>query len=334
MIVITGAAGFVGMNLAKRLVDEGRQILLIDDADRFVRLAGFERKPNAEIVMLDLAETFPECFVQEGATIVHLAALAHVDYSMHYPDEVLSNNLNSTTNVLRVTRKRRCRLLFGSSVEVYGTTTGGALVESSRINPLSPYAASKVACEAIVRNHLESFELDGVIVRFTNLYGPWQLPDRIVPRLIGQSLFGLPGEVDSRKQRDYLFVEDAVEALISLIDGDRWKNATFNISSGIPVDNFEIADQITAYSNGRSSIRKTGDRSKDGRGGALVVSPVLLMSRTGWRPKVDLHDGICQTFDWYSRHVSWLEQFREILGRDRQGVGFLADALARKRSLA
>jgi dTDP-glucose 4,6-dehydratase len=278
---------------------------------------------------IDLAEDFSHDAFPEGATIVHLAALAHVDYSRYFPDQVLHNNIQSTLNILKVARSRQCRLLFGSSVEVYGSTQNEAVDEDSAMMPLSPYAASKAACEPIVRNYLDRFEIDGTIVRFTNLFGPWQLPDRIIPRLIGQSLMGIQGEVDPGRNRDYLYVQDAIAALMTIIRNNIWDRLPYNISSGTASQNLEIADLVGSLSNGRSRIRRTGCRGNDGRGDSLVISPQRLMRRTGWQPIVALAEGVSRTHEWYARNDGWLSQFEPILRSDRSRPDFLADFAAR-----
>lgn len=330
-LIVTGATGFVGVNLVRAARADGLRVLLVDEGDRFGRLEAADIPPS-DLIRADLTDSLPSASIPRGATIVHLAALAHVDYSMYFPEVVVRNNVLSTMNVLRVARERGCRLLFASSVEVYGATGAAAVEETAPLDPRSPYGASKVACEALVLNYLKCFGLDGSIVRFTNLYGPWQLPDRIVPRLTAQSVLGLSGEVDANRIRDFLFVDDAVAAVLAIIRAGLWGHEVFNVSSGVGVGTIAVADAVRSSSKGAARIATSGVRTADGRGSALVISRRRLCERTGWTPRVPFDEGMARTYAWYAEHVDWCRQFVPILRAGRSGPDFLADHMVRPRS--
>lgn len=325
-LIVTGGAGFVGTNLIRSALQNGRTVYCLDIADRFGRLRDMEiaEHPCFTFIEVDLAEGVPEDLLPDGATCVHLAALAHVDYSIHNPSETFANNILATINVFEAARRKGWRVIFGSSVETYGTEASGTITEDSPLNPLSPYGASKVACESVAQSFQLSFGVLTSTVRFTNLYGPWQLPDRIIPRLIAQSILGMAGEVDQGRVRDYLFVGDVAAALLKIDTQEIW-GGIFNISSGEGTSNYKIADLIQSASDGRAIIHKRNARGHDGRGASLVSSSLKLQDRAEWAPSKSIDIGISETFDWYSKNSNWLKQFSSIISEPRTSTRFIAD---------
>jgi dTDP-glucose 4,6-dehydratase len=327
-LIVTGGAGFVGTNLIKRALDDGRKVFCLDVRDRFSRLAeaGIIGHPNFTLVAGDLALGVPDATLPDGATCIHLAALAHVDYSVHNPSETLSNNIQSTVNVFECARRKNWRVIFCSSVETYGAEAASIITEDSPLIPLSPYGASKVACENVAESYRYSYGVLSSTVRLTNLYGPWQLPDRIIPRLIAQCVMGLPGEVDAGRVRDYLFVGDVVDALLELDRNEVWGDV-FNISSGEGTSNYAIADQINLASPEHSGIEKMSPRGPDGRGASLISSSAKLQNAIRWKPGKSINEGIPATFEWYSGNQNWLEQFHQIISAPRTSTAFIADVV-------
>ena len=325
-LIVTGGAGFVGTNLIKRALEEGRKVYCLDVGDRFSRLseAGIMGHPNFVFIPGDLAIAVPDAQLPDDATCIHLAALAHVDYSVHNPSQTFSNNIQSTVNVFESARRKGWRVLFCSSVETYGSEVTDIITEATPLTPLSPYGASKVACENVAESYRLSYGVLSSTVRLTNLYGPWQLPDRIIPRLITQSVMGLPGEVDEGRIRDYLFVGDVVEAILKLDSNEVWGDV-FNISSGEGTSNYAIADRINLASPGRASIQQNYARGKDGRGVSLVSSSTKLQDKIQWKPCKSMDEGVSETFRWYSNNSKWLNQFYGIVSEPRTSTRFIAD---------
>jgi dTDP-glucose 4,6-dehydratase len=193
-ILITGVAGFVGTNLSLFLLDKGHHIVGIDVNDRHKRLqkSGLLSNKNFQFKKNDLAVkiAFHDDKKEHVQAIFHLAALPHVDFSSFYPHHVISNNIESFINILELGRELNVPVIFASSVEVYGGMTDKKYQETDLLFPLSPYGASKVGCEAIMKSYIETQGTKGLVFRFTNLYGPWQAPDRLIPRIIAQIILG------------------------------------------------------------------------------------------------------------------------------------------------
>lgn len=328
-ILITGVAGFVGTNFSQHLLDQGYSVVGYDIGDRLGRLSASGLLDNSDFIFneINLAELIPDLENQnEGIqAIFHFAALPHVDYSSHYPAQVITNNIQSLLNVMELALKLKKPLIFSSSVEVYGGSVQKIYQENDLLVPLSPYAASKVAGEAIIKSYIETQGLNVTIFRFTNLYGPWQAPDRLVPRVISQLLINHGVTIEKGTLRDFVYIEDACDVLEKSIKFDH-TGEIFNLSSGKQTDNFEVAELITKRLNNDQKIVTMEPRLKDGRGKYLVSDPSKLVKKTGWSPQVTLADGISSTYSWYENNLQWISQFHTHLKTERNSKNFLIDS--------
>lgn len=335
-VLITGVAGFVGMNFASHLIDQGYSVIGLDIADKFKRLKNSKLLTNKSFTFkrVDLSEDKSVDLFKKNKTIkaiYHLAALAHVDYSYYFPSQVLNNNINSLLNVLDLAITTGTPLIFSSSVEVYGGKEELNYKEDDLLAPLSTYAASKVACEAIIKSFIETQGLKATIFRFTNLYGPWQSPDRLIPRVISQVLMGYNAKIERGTFRDLLYIGDACEAL-SLSLGMEHNGEIYNLSSGKKTDNFQVAQLTTVLIKDNSKIQIVPPKEGDGRGRFLISNPQKLTKRVNWRQKTDLNDGLDRTYSWYQSNLNWLKQFSSNLRAERDSSNFLVDGKIRKET--
>ncbi|HLI91591.1 MAG TPA: NAD-dependent epimerase/dehydratase family protein [Ktedonobacteraceae bacterium] len=324
-IVVTGGAGFVGVNLIQYACTKGYRVIIIDTKDRLHRLESMGIFPSSQLIFsaLNLAERHFS-LEEDIDALIHLAALPQVDYSLYYPARVASNNFEAIVNMLEFVRERKIPILFTSSVEIYGGNGGALLCEEDAYNPLSPYAASKMAGEGLLRSYRASLGVTGSIARLTNLYGPWQAPDRIIPRLITQILSDYPCEVDGGRLRDFLYVEDAVTALLSIVEHALW-GETFNIASGHGYDNFQVLSLLEKVAGKAIQASYSDKKRGDGRGEALIASSEKLQKAVAWRPSTPLQEGLKLTYDWYASHMDWWKQFDQNIRSDRMGPQFLTD---------
>jgi dTDP-glucose 4,6-dehydratase len=324
VIAIIGAAGFVGVNLALRALELNHSVILVDVADRFDRLAlnDLSAKPTARTIQVD-ARDLPASALAEADVIYHLAALPHVQYSMYEPAEAVANNTLALLAVLEAARTGAIPLIYTSSIEVYGGNDGERFGEDAAMNPLSPYAGSKAAGELILRSYRQAFGLAATTARLTNLYGPWQLPDRLAPRVCAQLLSGIRPQLDGDRYRDLLHVTDAVDALLTIFEAQAW-GEVFNIASGRSISTRRVASAI-AQTIGVEDAFDLSDPTGDGRGFHLVSSPERIGRILGWTARTPLEEGLATTVDWYRDHRGWWERFLPILAEDRSTPRFMAD---------
>lgn len=326
-ILITGVAGFVGTNLAKYLINRGHRVTGIDLLDRHNRLLNSELLNDERFTFagIDLAQNIISHNEYKDIDVIfHLAALPHVDYSYFHPNRAITNNIEALLSTTDLALKLEIPLILASSVEVYGGSDDRIYTEDSLPSPLSPYAASKVASEAIIKTFVETQKLTATIFRFTNLYGPWQAPDRLLPRVISQVLSDIEIVVEKGTNRDFVFIEDACEILEKAIDFTH-KGETYNLSTGIKRDNYEIVQKVLEKLP-TSNLRVMEPRHHDGRGKYLVSSSQKLSKDTGWSAITPINEGIADTIQWYKDHPTWIAQFHKNISVGRQTDEFLTDA--------
>lgn len=235
--VVTGGAGFIGTNLVERLCADGHHVVVVDDLSAEKR----ERaERGAEFTCTDVRDTPALIQAVRGAdTIFHLAALPRVQYSIEHPAETFSVNVCGTLSVLEAARGAGVpRVVFASTSAVYGDSDSPALSESLPVLPKSPYALQKHICEGLMRMYAELYGLETVALRFFNVFGPHLDSDGPYALVVGQFLKciaeGKPLTItgDGEQTRDFIHVEDVVEALVRSAEMAGIGGEVVNIGSG------------------------------------------------------------------------------------------------------
>ena len=231
-ILVTGAAGFIGLHVTRRLLEGGRRVIGVDNMSPYydpelkqARLKLFEGHARFRFIKLDLADRagVAALFAAEKfPAVVHLAAQAGVRYSLQDPHAYVDANLQGFVNVLEGCRHNGCRhLLFASSSSVYGANTRLPFRTTDNVDhPVSLYAATKRANELIAHSYSHLYRLPATGLRFFTVYGPWGRPD-MAPMLFTKAILaGEPIRVfnDGQMRRDFTYVDDVVESVVRLID--------------------------------------------------------------------------------------------------------------------
>lgn len=328
-VLITGVAGFVGTNLSIYLINKGYQVIGIDISDRHGRLKKSnllnDKKFSFWRVNLALEKIPNKNELKDVCIIFHLAAFPHVDFSNFYPKQTITNNIQSLLNTIEFACNQHVPLVLSSSVEVYGGLKDKKYTEKDLPTALSAYAASKIASEAIISAYIETQNLAATVFRFTNLYGIWQAPDRLIPRVIAQILLDKSVVIETGTSRDFVFIEDACKVLERSIHLDH-KGEIFNLSSGVKIDNFNIVKMITNHLSSKK-ITTIKPKSRDGRGKYLVSSFQRLNKKMDWSINMPLEEGITITIDWYIANKDWLTRFEDNLCANRNSSKFLTDTI-------
>src|SRR5258708_11284274 len=231
-VLVTGAAGFIGFHVARRLLSAGREVVGLDvDSDYYdpklkeARLEILKRDPNFSFVKLDLTNRAATSllFAQHRfPAVIHLAAQAGVRYSLQQPHAYIDANIEGFINVLEGCRHNDCRhLLFASSSSVYGANTKLPFsVQDNVDHPVSLYAASKRANELMAHAYSHLYRIPATGLRFFTVYGPWGRPDMAMFVFADAIVRGDPVKLFNgwRLLRDFTYVDDVTEALVRLID--------------------------------------------------------------------------------------------------------------------
>ena len=311
-ILLTGAAGFIGSNLAERLCDRCDTVVGLDNFDGFYdratkekNLSGLCARGNFQLIegdILDL-EAIHAAFAKAGKVdvLVHLAALAGVQPSLANPERYFAVNVTGTLNLLRVARERGVKkVVFASSSSVYGRDSVVPFSEGDPCaTPVSPYAASKRAGEllAFTDHHLNGTGI--TCLRFFTVYGPRQRPDLAIhkfTRLIARgkpiTLFG-----DGNSSRDYTFIDDILDGVVASIDQPGSAFRIYNLGGSQPTSLKELVDRISSSLGKAPTIEW-----KPMQPGDMVhtLAKVDLAGRElGYAPKVAIADGIPRFVAWW-----------------------------------
>ncbi len=300
--LVTGAAGFIGSHLSRRLVVDGHEVVGFDDlsAGRPELLDGLE----VRLVEGDLRDADAVADATAGCEVVfHQAALKSVPRSMAEPVAFTEVNVLGTLHVLLGAREVGASVVFASSSSVYGDQDRYPVTEDMTPRPRSPYAASKLAGEAYCRAWWEGYAVPTVALRYLNVYGPGQDPASeyasVIPRFIGACLGGTRPVIhgDGEQARDFTFVDDVVEVnLLAARMPEAARGGVFNVGGGLAPTSINELLAIVA--------EETGDEPdpvhEPPREGDIRVSHADVSrarSVLGYAPAIDIHEGLRRTVD-------------------------------------
>jgi UDP-glucose 4-epimerase len=298
--LVTGGAGFLGSALANRLVAEGHAVYVLDDLS------------DGNAARLDQRVTFTQGDVdnvpllwsqlQKVNCVYHLAARVSVPQSVLYPREYARVNVGGTVALMEAMRDTGVgRVVFTSSGAVYGNQPRQPVREDNPPHPDSPYAVSKWAAEQYIHTIGELWGLETVALRIFNAYGPRQsLPTShapVIPRFLQQALTGGSLIVfgDGRQTRDYVYVDDVVEALVAAATAPGINRAVLNIGRGSETSVSELIDHIQRAVGRRVNVITNSQKS----GGVPRLAADISRAREllGFRPRVGLAEGLRLTLE-------------------------------------
>ena len=331
-VLVTGGAGFIGSNLARRLVLGGHQVLNVDKltyAGNPASINDLADNTNHELVVADIcdAATLESLFDRfRPQWVAHLAAESHVDRSIDGPENFIRTNILGTYTLLQAARsyldsleaeEKSCfRFLHVSTDEVFGSLTPtGKFSESTKYDPHSPYSATKASSDHLARAWHSTYDLPVLISNCSNNYGPFQFPEKLVPVVILKALRGEPIPVygSGENIRDWLYVEDHCEAL-ELILSKAQVGETYNIGGDNERRNIDLVKHICRILD-RIRPRPDGHRYEEqiqfvpdrpGHDLRNAVDATKLSNQLGWKPKHDHESGFEKTVLWYLQNESWV----------------------------
>ncbi|MGO9928679.1 MAG: NAD-dependent epimerase/dehydratase family protein [Mycobacterium sp.] len=308
--LVTGGAGFIGSTLVDRLLADGHTVVGLDNfatgrATNIEHLAGNPEHVfvEADIVTADLHAILEE---HHPEVVFHLAAQIDVRHSVADPQFDASVNVIGTLRLAEAARRSGVRKIVHTSSggSIYGTPPRYPTPETVPTDPASPYAAGKVAGEIYLNTFRHLYGLDCSHIAPANVYGPRQDPhgEAGVVAIFAQALLsGKPTKVfgDGTKTRDYVYVDDVVDAFVKAA-GDAGSGQRFNIGTGMETSDRQLHSAVAAAVGGPDDPAFHPDRLGDLRRSCLDIG--LAERVLGWRPQVELDDGIRRTVDYF-RHV-------------------------------
>ena len=313
-VFVTGASGLLGSWLVRALVQRGERVTVLQ-RDRAPRsaLALDGTLDTVEVVHGDLTDSGLVARAlgeYEVDTVFHLAAQTIVGTANRSPLATFESNVRGTWILLEACRLHEGteRVVVAASDKAYGASATLPYREDQPLDPRYPYDVSKAATDMIARSYWHTFGLPVAVTRFANLYGGGDLNrSRLIPEAIGAALAGRAPIIrsDGTPERDFLYVEDAVEAYLGLagaLDGDGARGEAFNAGGGEPHAVGDVVARICAIAGTDVAPDIRGDGTPAGEIDRQYVDPAKLRALTGWAPRVGLDEGLRRTVDWYRAH--------------------------------
>lgn len=314
-VIVTGAAGFIGMHVAERLLDRGETVIGVDvfnayydPALKAARAARLEGREGFRMVRADIAdhEAMRALVADSGADrIVHLAAQAGVRYSIDNPFAYERSNLAGHLSILEAARHGGVgHLVYASSSSVYGDRPlagAGFREDDPAVNPVSLYAATKRSCELLSQSYAALYGFPQSGLRFFTVYGPWGRPDMAYFSFTRKIVRGEPIDVygEGEMARDFTHVDDIVDGVVGVLDRPpgRGGHEIYNIGDSRPVGLMEMISTLEAALGVKA--RKVMRPMQPGDVTATYADVSKLNALTGYAPKVELKDGLEDFVRWW-----------------------------------
>ena len=309
-ILITGGAGFIGSSLADRLLTEGNKIIILDNFNDCYDIKLKEKNvginlnnPNYKLYRGDICDkditekVFSEHKIDK---VIHIAARTGVRQSLNIPLEYIKNNIEGTANILEIMKTQKVKnIIFASSSSVYGNCNADKFSEDLKVSePISPYAATKLACEQLLYTYSKLYGINAVCLRFFTVYGPRQRPDLAIRKFIEliENDIPLPVYGDGTTMRDYTYIQDIVDGICAAINYDKTPYEIINIGGGAPITLNEMISTIEEILGKKAKINRLdiqpGDVNK------TVCDITKAQKLLGYMPKTTFKDGIRKFVEW------------------------------------
>ncbi len=332
-LLVTGGAGFIGSNFVLRAVAAGHTVINLDAltyAGNLDNLSSLASNPQHIFVQGNIGDAALIARLldkHQPDAIVHFAAESHVDRSIDGPEVFLRTNVLGTFTLLQAALNhwrslptdaaQSFRFLHVSTDEVYGSLapSAPAFLEDTPYAPNSPYSASKASSDHLVRAWFHTYGLPVLTTNCSNNYGPFQFPEKLIPLMILNALSGKPLPVygDGLNVRDWLYVEDHCEAILTVLERGR-VGETYNVGGLNEQTNMEIVAKLCALLDHLHPAGAPHDRlitfvtDRPGHDRRYAIDCSKVQSELGWHPRESFATGLDKTVRWYLEHDDWIQR--------------------------
>lgn len=315
-VLVTGGAGFIGSNIAEALLAQGRQVVIFDDLStgKMENVLDIKANGNMKFIkgsILDSGLLRSIIKSEQISMICHQAAVSSVSKSILDPVKTMETNITGTTSLFQMAAEYGCKqVVFASSSSIYGDAPELPKRETMQPSPKSPYAMSKAAKEMLGSIFSELYGIGIIGLRYFNVYGKRQDPASdyaaVIPKFIDMALKNepIPVEGDGRQTRDFVYIEDVVNANLKALAVGHPTCSVYNVANGEQTSILELARTIIELTGSKSEVvfkpRRAGD-IRDSVGDIEHAHKNL-----GYRRTFDVRKGLAETISWYREHAGKL----------------------------
>ena len=307
-LLVTGGLGFIGSNFILKLLTESNDYEIVNvDAELF----GADHKNLSEIknskkYHFEKGNITNKKFMEEQIAncdaVINFAAETFVDRSINDANPFLVSNIRGTYTILDIITEQKKRMIQISTDEVFGSLENGTADEQSKLNPSSPYAATKAAAELLVNSYSVTYDSEVIITRCTNNYGPRQFAEKLIPKtiLLAKKDMKIPIYGSGTNIRDWIYVDDHCDAvLLTLLNGK--SGESYNISANNEIDNLTVVRKILEIMNKPEDLIEYVE-DRPGHDFRYSMDSKKISDELGWRAKSNFDDGLRKTIQWYLDH--------------------------------
>jgi len=311
-ILVTGGLGFIGTNFIRYMLSEDPQveIINIDKMGVGSNSKNLEdlKLSNYRFIKGDISDhEAVSKLIRDVDAVINFAAETHVDRSIKNPQLFVQSNILGTFTLLEAIRRynRSVNFVQISTDEVYGEVLRGSFREFDRVNPSNPYSASKASADMLCRAYHRTYGLDVKITRCTNNFGPYQFPEKLIPKTIIRALKSLPVPIygTGANVRDWIYVLDHCEAIRLVLEKGQ-AGEIYNVSSGDEVSNIKVVKEVLQYL-GRDEDLISFVEDRPGHDIRYSLDSSKIRSELNWKPRHSFSSALEETVRWYVENEYW-----------------------------
>ena len=313
-LLVCGGCGFIGSEFIRNHLKKKPQdkIINLDSltiGSNKANLKPIEKNENYSFVHGDIRNLeLVEKLTKDVDAIINFAAETHVDRSISNPKPFIETNVIGTYNLLEGARKNEKLMVHISTDEIYGDAKAGkSFTEEDPPSSSNPYSATKAAADHLVKSYHRTYGLNCFTTRCTNNFGPYQFPEKLIPKTIIRAIKDLkiPLYGDGMQIRSWIYVLDHVQAIENLISNGK-SGEVYNITAWNEITNKTIVEKILELlGKSHDLIEYVGDRPGHDRRYSIDASKI--QKETGWKPKYEFEQALKETVDWYIKNQQWWE---------------------------
>jgi len=313
-ILVCGGAGFIGSEFIRYFLQNhvNSEIINLDNlstGSNLENLKSLENNSNYKFIKDDIRnEVQIDNLVKNNDTIINFAAESHVDRSIANSKPFIETNILGTHSILEAIKKHDKLFIHVSTDEVYGDAKNQlSFNENSQINPSNPYSATKAASDHLVASYYKTYGIKCITTRCTNNFGPYQFPEKLIPKTIIRLIKNLkvPLYGDGQQVRSWIYVNDHVQAIESLISKGKL-GQVYNITAYKEITNKTIVEKILdILEKPYDMIEYVGDRP--GHDKRYSINSSKIENEINWKPKYEFDNALQETVNWYLENKQWWE---------------------------